>query len=54
MRMQETTWKGQMPFPNIHLNKGKYPQSSNEFYNVSTLSDISPISQVQVYAQLYP
>ena len=29
MRVQGTTctWKEQMPLPNIHLNKGKYPQS---------------------------
>ena len=27
---QGTTWKGQWPLPNIHDNKGKYPQSGKE------------------------
>ena len=35
-----------MPLPNIHLNKGKYPQSGKEINNVSTISDTSCISQV--------
>ena len=30
MRAQGTTWKEQMPLPNIHLNQGKYPQSGKE------------------------
>ena len=29
-RVQGTTCKEQIPLPNIHLNKGKYPQSSRE------------------------
>ena len=27
---QGTTWEGQMPLPNIHLHKGKYPQNGKE------------------------
>ena len=34
-----------MPLPNIHLNKGKYPQSSKELKHVSTISDIRRIIQ---------
>ena len=45
---QGTTSKGQMQLPNIHINKGKYPQSSKELYIFSTISDISCISQVYV------
>ena len=44
-RVQGTTWKGQMHFPNIHLNQGKYPHSGEDTLNVSTLSGISHISQ---------
>ena len=33
-RVQGTTWKGQMTLPNIHLNKAKYLQSSNENFNM--------------------
>ena len=37
-----TTWKGQMPLPNIHLiNNSKYPQSGKEIKTFSTISDIS-------------
>ena len=55
-----------MPLSNIHINKGRYPQSGDEDLNVSTISDISQISQVyadnqcsmqwgskQLYPQLY-
>ena len=45
MRIQGTTWKRQMTLPNIHLNNGKYPQSSKENKTFSTISDISHISQ---------
>ena len=34
-----------MSLPNIHLNKGKYPQSGEVLLNVSAY-DISHISQV--------
>ena len=30
MRVQGTTWNEQVPLPNIHLHKGKYPQSGKE------------------------
>ena len=30
-RVQGTTWKEQMPLPNIHLCKGKYPENGKEF-----------------------
>ena len=46
MRVQGTTWKEQIPLPNIHLNKGKYSQSGKELKNVSNISDISHTSQV--------
>ena len=45
-RVQESTWKVQMPLPNILLNKGKYQQNDEERLNFSTISDISHISQV--------
>ena len=38
--------KGQIPLANIRFNKGKYPQSSEEPLDFSTVSDISYISQV--------
>ena len=38
--------KGQMPLPNIHINKGKYPQSGKEIKTFNTISNISCISQV--------
>ena len=44
--IQGTTWKGQMPLPNIHRNKVKYSQSGDKYVNVSTISNISHISQV--------
>ena len=40
MRVQGTTCKEQIPLPNIHFNKGKYPQSGKEIYNFSIISDI--------------
>ena len=46
MRVQGTTWKEQMPLPNIHLNNGKYPQNDKEVKFFSSISDISHISQV--------
>ena len=46
MRIQGTTIKGEMPLPNIYLNKGKYPQSGKEMITFSTMSDINRISQV--------
>ena len=33
-RFQGTTLIGQMPLPNIHLNKGKYPYSGKEPLNL--------------------
>ena len=45
-RVQGTTWKEQMPLANMHLSMGKYPQSGEELKNVSSISDISHISQV--------
>ena len=45
MIIQGITWKGQMPLPNIHLSKGKYPQSAKEITNFSIVSDINRISQ---------
>ena len=30
MIIQGTTWKEQIALPNIHLNKGRYPQSDKE------------------------
>ena len=35
-----------MPLPNIHLNKSNYPKSGEGALNVSTISNISHISQV--------
>ena len=29
-----------MPLPNIHLKKGKYPQSGKELINFSTIPDM--------------
>ena len=46
MRFQGITRKGQMTSSNIHLNNGKYPQSSKQIKNYSTISDISLISKV--------
>ena len=45
-RVQGTTWKEQMPLPNIHLNKGKYTQSGKELKHFSTISDVSRTSHV--------
>ena len=45
-RVQGTTLKYQLPLPNIHLNKGKYPHSGDADLNGSRISDISHISQV--------
>ena len=42
MRVQGTTWKEQMPLPNIHLNNGKYPQNSKglTFFRTIYIRDI--------------
>ena len=45
-RVQRTNWKGPIKLPNIHVNKGKYPYSGKELLNFSTISGISPTSQV--------
>ena len=46
IRVQGTSWKEQMPLPNVHLNKGKYLQSGKGIKNFSIISDISHTSQV--------
>ena len=38
LKVQGTSWKEQMPLPNIHLNKGKWPQSGKELYTFSSIS----------------
>ena len=43
---KELLEKRQILLPNIHLCKGKYPQSSEEPLHFSTTSDISHISEV--------
>ena len=43
--VQGTTCKGQIPLPNIHRNKGKYPLYGKELLNVISICAISHISQ---------
>ena len=50
-RVEGTTWKGQMPLTNIHLNKGTYPHSGVEPVHFNSISNINYISQV--YADKY-
>ena len=45
MRIQGTTREGQMPLPNIRLNKGKYAQSGKEITNHSTIPDKAALAR---------
>ena len=47
MKVQGTTQEVQIPLQNIHLNKGKCPQSGEEDLNGSIISDISCIYKLK-------
>ena len=43
LKVQGTSWKEQMPLPNVHLIKGTYPRSSKENLKFSSIYDKSTL-----------